>query len=88
LRVVEIEIEIEEKILYIRSKKQMEPNPEHRVVASKLIVDVMLLYLLYIMHNCPCRPEVWKCHLTNIYGALAVIVLVIISYNGTHILSY
>jgi hypothetical protein len=66
----------------------LEESHEQRVQAAKVINTSLLVYVAWIMWYCPCRPEVFKCHLTQIYGALAIVVLVIVSFNGYRIRSY
>jgi hypothetical protein len=61
---------------------------EDQVVIAKLISVAVLLYLLYIMASCPCRPELYKCHLTNIYVSIAILLAVLLYFNGLRFTSY
>jgi hypothetical protein len=59
-----------------------------RILLAKTIVAVALGYALYVGITCPCKPELYSCHLSEMYLALAVVVVVIVYFNGTHVRSY
>lgn len=61
---------------------------EAEVIVGKVFSVAALIYLFYIMVTCPCRPQLYKCHLTSIYVSLAILVLVIIYFNGLRFTSY
>jgi len=63
-------------------------DPEKDVLVSKTITSLVLMYLAYIAMFCPCRPELYKCHLTHFYLGLSVVVANLVFYNGFRILSY
>lgn len=62
--------------------------PEWMVFSTKTLSVVALLYLLYVSITCPCRPAVGSCHLTSQYVALAVVVGVLVFYNGSRVKSW
>lgn len=55
---------------------------------AKALSALTLAYLMYTMVLCPCEPELYKCHLTQIYGAIAVLVAIIVYFNGCRMRSY
>lgn len=59
-----------------------------QICVAKTFSVLLTGYLMYIMAFCPCKPQVYKCHLTQIYSAIAALVLIIMFFNGTHIRSY
>ncbi len=61
---------------------------ENQVIIAKGISAGILIYLFYIMVTCPCRPELYKCHLTNIYLSLLALLLVVVYFNGLRVISY
>ena len=66
-------------------KQCQAPTSKHEnlgILASKTIAASALVYLLYIAVTCPCKPALYSCHLSSVYMALAVVVAVIIYYNG------
>ena len=52
------------------------------------LAAVAAAYVLYICATCPCRPNLYSCHLTQLYAALGVILAIIVYYNGFQIISY
>jgi hypothetical protein len=59
-----------------------------RILVAKSVVAVALVYALYIGVTCPCKPELYSCHLSEMYLALAVVVAVMVFFNGSHLRSY
>ena len=53
-----------------------------------VVVAVALVYALYIGVTCPCKPELYSCHLSEMYLALAVVVAVMVFFNGSNLRSY
>ena len=61
---------------------------ERSITAYKIIMFLALQYLAYIAVTCPCRPELYKCHITQMYAALALVIAIIVRFNGTHLTNY
>ncbi len=69
--------------------REMQPDPgEVATLSGKSVVAVALVYALYIGVTCPCKPELYSCHLSEMYLALAVVVAVMVFFNGSHLRSY
>jgi hypothetical protein len=66
----------------------MAHDPEQRVLASKAVILIALGYMAILVGKCPCRPELFKCHLTQLFLSMAFIVAVIMSYNGLRVMNY
>ena len=58
------------------------------IFAAKSVAASALLYLLYIVITCPCKPALYSCHLTSVYTAIAVLVAVVAYYNGTRVATW
>jgi len=58
------------------------------IMIGKSLVAASSLYLLYIGVTCPCAPELYSCHLMEVYIAVAVIIAVFIYFNGLRVMSY
>jgi len=61
---------------------------EQQIVVGKTLSGLLLGYLAYTMIFCPCKPYLYSCHLSNIYGTFVALVLVVVFFNGAHIQSY
>ena len=61
---------------------------ETNILMGKGVVAAASLYLLYIGVTCPCAPELYSCHLTQLYLAVIIIVAVMIYFNGLRFQSY
>lgn len=59
-----------------------------KITIAKGVVAAASLYVLYIGVTCPCKPQLYSCHLSELYVALAVIVAVLFYFNGLRVLSY
>lgn len=69
------------------SGKQAEAD-ERSISAYKIIMFIALQYLAYIAVTCPCRPELYKCHITQMYAAIALVIAIIVRFNGTRLMNY
>lgn len=58
------------------------------IFVAKSIVAAALAYSLYVGITCPCKPELYSCHLSEMYAALAVVVVVMVYFNGLRLRSY
>ena len=56
----------------------------NKIALSKFITAIACLYLLYIAVTCPCDP-LYKCHLSEMYMAVAVVVANLVFWNGLHL---
>lgn len=63
-------------------------RPEWEISMAKLIMVLASSYVLYIGATCPCRPNIYSCHLRELYIALACIVTVLVYFNGARVHSY
>ena len=63
-------------------------NSDTKVLIGKGISAAALAYVLYIAVTCPCKPELYKCHLTQIYIALSIFLAVVIYFNGFRFTNY
>jgi hypothetical protein len=64
-------------------------SPEERVISMyKIIAFIALQYLAFIAATCPCRPELYRCHITQMYIALAVVIAIIVRFNGARVVNY
>ena len=72
----------------VPSKSVKSAAHEQNVQISKVITSVTLAYLAYIAAICPCRPEVYKCHLTHFYVGIFIVVANLFFFNGPRITSY
>jgi len=48
----------------------------------------VLSSMLYVAVTCPCKPELYSCHLSEMYAGVAVLVLVLVYFNGLRVDSY
>lgn len=60
----------------------------NRIAVGKAVAVGALLYLLYVTVKCPCTPQLFKCHLSNIYGAIAIYLAIVWYFNGFRMKSY
>ena len=56
-------------------------------IIGKTILSLILLYMLYIAITCPCKT-LYSCHLTQLYGGLLAVVVVLVYFNGCRFTNY
>jgi hypothetical protein len=58
----------------------------------KAVVAACAIYLLYIGVTCPCGNNndkgLYRCHLTEMYAAVTIIVGIFLYQNGARVMSY
>lgn len=58
---------------------------------SKIVVVFAAVYIAYIGLTCPCGDEskgLYRCHLSEMYIALAIIITVLVMQNGMRLQSW
>ena len=58
------------------------------IVVGKVVASAAAAYLLYVGITCPCEPNLYSCHVTNLYVALLLYVAVIVYFNGARVTNY
>lgn len=58
------------------------------ITLGKAIFGGAAAYLLYVGVTCPCKPALYSCHLTQLYIAVAVLLAVIVYFNGCRLKSW
>lgn len=52
-----------------------------QILAGKLVMSTILLYMLYIAITCPCKP-LYDCHIRELYISVGLVVAVLVYFNG------
>lgn len=68
-------------------KKELVNKDCGRLV-SRLVVVGAAGTLAYIGATCPCKPNLYSCHLSHMYVSLLVVLAVLIWHNGSRVQSY
>lgn len=63
-------------------------SDERAITVYKIIAFIALQYLAFIAVTCPCRPELYRCHITQMYVALAVVIAIVVRFNGMRVCNY
>ncbi len=61
---------------------------EPKIIVGKSIVVISAAVIACIGATCPCRPELYKCHLTSMMVSIGSIVAVLVYFNGMRIRSH
>lgn len=54
---------------------------DNEVRASKFLTIAVLLYMIYIVYGCPCKP-LYECHEKHLYAAIGFIVANLVYFNS------
>ena len=61
---------------------------ECSILVAKTILGLTLLSMLYVAVTCPCKPQLYSCHLGEMYIGVGVIISVLFYFNGFRVKSY
>ena len=68
-------------------QKDIESRDGSRLLTRSVFVSSSL-YLAYIGFTCPCFFGLYRCHLTSLYVAIVVLLMLLVYHNGPRVTSY